>query len=67
MIGHTAGLGECLYGAKLFTCYTHVYVKVAHVWVVPSVEAMLSIGRWLGSMHYMYVYMGICICGVRRF
>jgi hypothetical protein len=34
MIGHTSDLGECLYDAGVFTCYTHVYMKVSHVWVV---------------------------------
>jgi hypothetical protein len=36
MIGCTVDLGECLYDAELFTCYTHVYMKVSHVWVIPS-------------------------------
>jgi hypothetical protein len=44
MIGHTTSLRECLYDARVFTCYTHVYMKVSHVWVVKSVEAMPSIG-----------------------
>jgi hypothetical protein len=44
MIGHIADLEKCLYDAELFTCYTHVYKKVSHVWVIPSVEAMPSIG-----------------------
>jgi hypothetical protein len=48
MIGHIAGLGKCLYDARLFTYYTHVYIKVSHVWVVSSVETMPSIGRWFG-------------------
>jgi hypothetical protein len=36
MIGYTADLGKCLYDAELFTCYTHVYMKVFYVWVIPS-------------------------------
>jgi hypothetical protein len=36
MIGCATDLGKCLYDAKLFTCYTHVYTKVSHVWVIPS-------------------------------
>jgi hypothetical protein len=36
MIGCTTNLEECLYDAELFTCYTHVYMKVSHVWVIPS-------------------------------
>jgi hypothetical protein len=36
MIGCTADLGECLYDAELFTCYTHVYMKVSYVWVISS-------------------------------
>jgi hypothetical protein len=46
MIGYTADLGKCLRDVELSTCYTHVYMKVSHVWVIPSVEAMPSIGRW---------------------
>jgi hypothetical protein len=36
MIGYTADLGKCLYDAELFTCYTHVYMKVSYVWVILS-------------------------------
>jgi hypothetical protein len=36
MIRCTADLGECLYDAELFTCYTHVYMKVSYVWVISS-------------------------------
>jgi hypothetical protein len=36
MIGYTADLGKCLYDAELFTCYTHVYMKVSYVWVISS-------------------------------
>jgi hypothetical protein len=36
MIGCTIDLGKCLYDAELFICYTHVYMKVSHVWVIPS-------------------------------
>jgi hypothetical protein len=36
MIGYTADLGKCLYDAELWTCYTHVYMKVSYVWVIPS-------------------------------
>jgi hypothetical protein len=36
MIGYTPDLGKCLYDAELFTCYTHVYMKVSYVWVIPS-------------------------------
>jgi hypothetical protein len=36
MIGYTADLGKCLFDAGIFTCYTHVYTKVSHMWVVPS-------------------------------
>jgi hypothetical protein len=36
MIGCTADLGKCLYDAEFFTCYTHVYMKVSHVWVISS-------------------------------
>jgi hypothetical protein len=39
MIGCTTDLGEYLYDAKLFTCYTHVYMKVSYVWVIPSCGA----------------------------
>jgi hypothetical protein len=35
MIGCTADLRVCLYDAELFTCYTHIYMKVSHVWVIP--------------------------------
>jgi hypothetical protein len=48
MIGHIANLGKCLYDTELFTCSTHVYKKASHVWVISSVEAMSSIGRWFG-------------------
>jgi hypothetical protein len=34
MIGYTADLGKCLYDAKLWTCYAHVYMKVSYVWVI---------------------------------
>jgi hypothetical protein len=44
MIGYTTDLGKCIYDAIVFTCYIHDYTKVSHVWVVPSVEAMPSIG-----------------------
>jgi hypothetical protein len=36
MIEYTANLGKCLYDAKLFICYTHVYMKVSYVWVILS-------------------------------
>jgi hypothetical protein len=36
MIRYTADLGKCLYDTELFTCYTHIYMKVSHVWVIPS-------------------------------
>jgi hypothetical protein len=36
MIGYTADLGECLFDAGVFTCCTHVYMKVSHVRIVPS-------------------------------
>jgi hypothetical protein len=36
MIGYTPDLGKCLYDAELFTCYTHVYMKVSFVWIIPS-------------------------------
>jgi hypothetical protein len=36
MIGNTADLGKCLYDAELWTCYTHVYMKVSNVWEIPS-------------------------------
>jgi hypothetical protein len=36
MIGYTADLGKCLFDAGVSTCYTHVYTKVFHVWVLPS-------------------------------
>jgi hypothetical protein len=36
MIGYTADLGKCLFDAELFTCYTHVYMKVSYVWEIPS-------------------------------
>jgi hypothetical protein len=36
MIGNTADLGRVLIDAGVFTCYTHVYTKVSHVWVVLS-------------------------------
>jgi hypothetical protein len=36
MIGYTVDLGKCLYDTELSTCYTHIYMKVSHVWVVPS-------------------------------
>jgi hypothetical protein len=29
MIRYTADLGKCFCGAKLFTCHTHVYMKVS--------------------------------------
>jgi hypothetical protein len=48
MIGYTSNLGKCLYDARVFTCYIHVYTKVSLVWVVSSVEAMPSMGRWIG-------------------
>jgi hypothetical protein len=48
MIGCTANLGKCLYDIELFTCYTHVYMKVSQVWVIPFIEAMSSIGQWFG-------------------
>jgi hypothetical protein len=35
IIGYTADLGKCLYDAKLWTCYMHVYMKVSNVWVIP--------------------------------
>jgi hypothetical protein len=36
MIGCTADLGKCLYDTKLSTCYTHVYMKVSHMCIIPS-------------------------------
>jgi hypothetical protein len=36
MIGCTADLGNCLYDVGVFTCYTHVYMKVSYVWVILS-------------------------------
>jgi hypothetical protein len=48
MIGHIADLGKYLYDTELFTCSTHVYMKVSHVWVISSVEVMSSIGLWFG-------------------
>jgi hypothetical protein len=36
MIGYTVDLGKCLYDTELSTCYTYIYMKVSHVWVVPS-------------------------------
>jgi len=44
----TACLGKCLFGAEIFTCYTHVYMEVPHVWVVSSCVAMPSLGRGFG-------------------
>jgi hypothetical protein len=31
MIRYTADLGKCLYDAELFTCHTHVCMKVSYV------------------------------------
>jgi hypothetical protein len=36
MIGYTASLGECLYGARVFTCCTHDHTKVPTCWVFSS-------------------------------
>jgi hypothetical protein len=36
MIGYTVDLGKCLYNAELWTCYTHVYMKVSDVCEIPS-------------------------------
>ena len=36
MIGYTTDLGRVIIDAGVSTCYTHVYTKVSHVWVVPS-------------------------------
>jgi hypothetical protein len=36
MIGNTVDLGKCLYDAKLWACYTHVYMKVSNVWEISS-------------------------------
>jgi hypothetical protein len=36
MIGCTADLGKCLYDAKLWTCYAHVYIEVSNVWEILS-------------------------------
>ena len=36
MIGYTADLGKCLYDAGLFTCHTHVCMKVSNMWGIPS-------------------------------
>jgi hypothetical protein len=36
VIGNTADLGKCLYDAELWTCYTHVYMKVSNVWEILS-------------------------------
>jgi hypothetical protein len=36
MIGYTTDLGKCLYDARLFTCHTHVFMKVSNVWKIPS-------------------------------
>jgi hypothetical protein len=36
MIGYTADLGRVLIDIGVLTCYTHVYTKVSHVWIVPS-------------------------------
>jgi hypothetical protein len=38
MLGYTANLGKCLCDAELFACYTHVYMKVSHVWVILSYD-----------------------------
>jgi hypothetical protein len=35
MVGYTTDLGKCLCDAKLFTCHTHVYMKVS-LWEIPS-------------------------------
>jgi hypothetical protein len=36
MVGYTTDLGKCLYDARLFTCHTHVCMKVSNVWEIPS-------------------------------
>jgi hypothetical protein len=36
MVGYTADLGKCLYDVGLFTCHTHVYMKVSNVWEILS-------------------------------
>jgi hypothetical protein len=36
IIGYTTDLGKCLYDAELWTCYTHVYIKVSNVWEIIS-------------------------------
>jgi hypothetical protein len=36
MIGYTADLGRVIIDAGVSTCYTHIYTKESHVWVVPS-------------------------------
>jgi hypothetical protein len=38
--------------------YTHVYMKVPHVWVVLFVDEMPSIGRWFG-----WYVLHVCIFG----
>jgi hypothetical protein len=64
MIGYIADLGECLYDARIFTCYTHIYMMVSHVWVV-SIRCGDAVNRTrirVVSATCMYIW-GICICG----
>jgi hypothetical protein len=36
MVEYTTDLGKCLCDAGLFTCHTHVYMKVSFVWGISS-------------------------------
>jgi hypothetical protein len=45
MVRYTADLGKCLYDAEIFTCHTHVCIKVSNVWEFRHVMMMPSIGR----------------------
>jgi hypothetical protein len=45
MVRYIADLGKCLCDARIFTCYTHVCIKVSNVWEFRHVVTMLSIGR----------------------
>jgi hypothetical protein len=45
MVGYTVDLGKCLCDAGIFTCYTHVCIKVFNVWEFRHEVTMSSIGR----------------------
>jgi hypothetical protein len=67
MIGYTADLVECLYGALVFTCCTHVHTKVSTCCMFCPLGDDAVIRAMIGCGH-LHIHRGVCeVCRFTAF